>query len=179
MNKRLDVPRYFLFVEAEIESFHEQSLGRWKFQLQSGDGAYRFEATDWEPNISLDRLEVLTVIRGLEELDQPAAVTVVSDSDYLNHGFDFGLREWRENDWKWERFGDFVPIANADLWRRLDRARDYHHVRCRRRLARALTGSCEPARIPPIQVAGRRTALRPVQRWFRNLSRIAASIVPI
>lgn len=179
MNRRHEVPRFFLFVEAEIESFHERSLGRWRFQLQSGDGVYRFEATDWEPQISLERLEVLTAIRGLEELEQRSAVTVVSDSDYLNHGFDFGLREWRENDWKWERFGDFVPIANADLWQRLDRACDYHQVRCRRGLPQALTASSTQPRIALPPSVSQRPTLRPVQCWFRNISRIAASIVPI
>lgn len=179
MNRRLDVPRFLLVVEAEIEAFHDQSLGRWRFDLQSCDGAYRFEATDWEPGISLERLVVLTIIRGLEELEQPAAVTVVTDSDYVHHAFDFGLREWRQNDWKWERFGEWVPIANDDLWRRLNRACEYHQVQCRRGLGLVRANQPSKSEVKPVTLHRVQPRPRSMQRWIRQLSRIASSIVPV
>jgi hypothetical protein len=73
----------------------------------------------------------LAVVRGLEAIPQPARVTLVTASHYVSRGLRFGLSEWRENGWQWERFGEFSPITNADLWQRLDRALQIHQVQCR------------------------------------------------
>ena len=45
-------------------------------------------------------------------------------------GLQFGLREWRENDWQWERYGRMAPVKDRDLWRRLDRLVEIHSVAC-------------------------------------------------
>jgi ribonuclease HI len=185
MIKLADFPQYLLFAESELESFQGQMLGRWRFVLQGVESAFRFDATDWEPAISLDRLDLLTIIRGLEELDQPSRVTIVTASKYVAHGFGFGLREWRLNDWKWERFGDMVSISNDDLWRRLDRASQFHQVSCRngqigRRDFEAplavAEGTSVRSAVGPREIRLRR---RPARRWFRQLSRIASSIISI
>jgi hypothetical protein len=47
------------------------------------------------------------------------------------HGLRFGLAEWRENDWQWERFGEMERVKNWDLWQRIDHALRFHHVECR------------------------------------------------
>ena len=70
-------------------------------------------------------------VRGLEALEQPSRVTVVTPSRYVSRGFLFGLEEWRENGWRWERFGEMTAIKNRDLWQRIDRAMQYHQVECR------------------------------------------------
>jgi ribonuclease HI len=165
-------------VEAEIECFHGDALGHWRFDLQSTDGKFQFSASDWEPNIGLQRLELLTAIRGLEELDQPSSVTIVTDSDYLHHGFDFGLREWRQNHWTWERFGEFVPISNDDLWRRLDRSSEPHRVQCRRSCL-VSNDSRRTLSTPIIPSEQRRQSPGRFQRWIRQLSRVASSVVPV
>ena len=185
MIKLAEIPQYLLIAESELESFQGQTLGRWRFILESSDNAFRFDATDWEPGVTLERLELLTVIRGLEELDQSSHVTILTESKYVRHGFGFGLREWRQNNWRWERFGDLVPISNDDLWRRLDRASQFHQVHCRQRqrgdsfpesaFFRPLSTkrpTMEECRMP-------RPKVSPARRWLRNLSRIASSIIPI
>jgi hypothetical protein len=58
-------------------------------------------------------------------------VTLITDQRYVIRGMRYGLEEWREQDWKWQRFGDLVEINHADLWRRLDRALSFHQVQCR------------------------------------------------
>jgi ribonuclease HI len=109
------------------------SSGQWQFALRSLDGTQRFEAHDAEPDLSVERLDLLTVVRALESLDQPSRVTLVDCSDYVWTGVRYGLLEWRGNDWRWEFFGQMVPVKNADLWQRLDRALQFHDVECRRR----------------------------------------------
>ena len=89
------------------------------------------EAADDEPESDPARLELLAVVRGLEALDQPSRVTLVTPSRYVTRGLRFGLDEWRENGWQWERFGEMQRVKNCDLWQRIDRAMRYHRIDCR------------------------------------------------
>ena len=88
-------------------------------------------ATDCEPIACRERLELLALVRGLEAIDQPARVTLVTNSRYVNRGLKHGLAEWRADDWQWERFGQLVPVRDHDLWRRVDRALQFHELDCR------------------------------------------------
>lgn len=117
-------PHFLLFSETRTRN-HQ---GEWKIALQAADGSATFEITDREPEIQGERLELLSVIRGLESLSQPSRVTLVTTSRYVARGIAYGLDEWRRTDWTWERFGEMAPVKNADLWRRLDRAMGIHQV---------------------------------------------------
>jgi len=110
-----------------------QGSGQWQFVLRSKDGTQRFAAEDAEPDLPSERLDLLTVVRALESLDQPSRVTLVECSDYVWKGVRYGLPEWRSNGWRWEFFGQMVPVKNWDLWQRLDRALRFHDVECKRR----------------------------------------------
>ena len=100
--------------------------------LESIDGTKRLEATDDEPDLRRDRLELLAVVRGLEALDQPSKVTLITPSRYVFRGFRLGLSDWRTNNWRWERFGRMTFVRHGDLWRRIDQAMKFHTVECRR-----------------------------------------------
>jgi ribonuclease HI len=78
-----------------------------------------------------ERAALLAVVRGLEALEQPSRVTLVTTSRYVARGLQFGLSEWRETDYCWEHFGSVQPIRNADLWRRVDHAMQFHQISCR------------------------------------------------
>lgn len=121
-------PHYLLLTEANSHD----STGKWRFVVQSLDSAEQVEVADVETDLCGDRLDLLTVIRGLESLDQPSRVTLVTSSRFVKQGIDEGLSEWRDNDWTWERFGERVPVKHFDLWRRLDHALSIHQVQCRR-----------------------------------------------
>jgi len=108
-----------------------QNESEWHFLLQSIDGEGCVQASDIEPEVRGERLELLSVVRGLEALDQPSRVTLLTPSRYVQRGFRFGMREWKSSQWRWERFGKMVPVKNGDLWRRVDRALEYHKVECR------------------------------------------------
>ena len=123
------IPHFQLFSRID----RTPGSGRWKFVLRTQDGTQRFEADDAEPDFSGERLDLLTVVRALESLDQPSRVTLVECSDYIWKGVRYGLPEWRTNGWRWEFFGQMVPVKNSDLWQRLDRALRFHDVECQRR----------------------------------------------
>lgn len=126
-------PRFLLFSEAHPAPGPSSAMrrGRWRFVLESLDGAEQLEAADEEPGDFGQRLELLAVVRGLEALDQPSRVTLVTASSYVSRGLRHGLAKWRENDWMWERFGKMTPVKDSDLWRRIDQALQYHQVECR------------------------------------------------
>ena len=121
-------PHYLLFSEA---SRNRSADHTWRFVLQSVGSQRRFSATDTEPSETCyERLELLAVVRGLEALDRPARVTLVTKSRYVSRGIKQGLSEWRASDWQWERFGRVVPVRDHDLWRRVDRALRFHRIDC-------------------------------------------------
>lgn len=123
-------PHYLLFSETSGPASDESS-GRWRFVLQSLDGQSHFEADDVEDETCADRLELLALIRGLEALDQPSQVTVITRRQAISSGLRFGLESWRENDWQWERYGQMTAVKNQDLWKRVDQAMQIHRIQCR------------------------------------------------
>ena len=127
----MERPHYLLFAEANVEEHLRVGAGRWRFALESLDGASRIEADDVDDDARLDRLNLLAVVRGLEALEGPSRVTLLTMSWYVRRGFSEGLELWRQNNWRWETFGQMTSVTNEDLWRRVDRALQFHIVQCR------------------------------------------------
>jgi ribonuclease HI len=125
-------PHFLLFSSARhTRPPHEANAGQWHFVIRAMDGTTTLEAEDAESEVSRDRLELLAIVRGLEALEGPSSVTIITSSRYIQRGLLHGLVNWRENGWQWERFGQLTPVKNADLWRRIDHAMRFHAVRCR------------------------------------------------
>jgi ribonuclease HI len=120
-------PHFLLYAEATRRG---HGRPRWKFVLQSLAGDEQLAAADTEPEARPSRLELLAVVRGLEALDQPSRVTLLTRSRYISRGLRRELNHWRDHGWRWERFGQFVPIRDHDLWQRVDRALQFHQVEC-------------------------------------------------
>jgi ribonuclease HI len=119
-------PHYLLYAEATAEG----GRPRWKFMLRSLGSEDCFTTADEEPNGNKSRIELLAVVRGLEALDGPSRVTLVTRSRYVARGIRRELNHWREKRWHWERFGRVVPIRDHDLWQRVDRALQFHEIEC-------------------------------------------------
>jgi ribonuclease HI len=120
-------PHFLLFSTADASS---ASSTRWQFVLESLDGSRRMAAGDEEPGSPGERAELLAVVRGLEALDQPSRVTLVTRSRYVSRGIVRCIEEWRAANWMWDRFGRVEPIRDHDLWQRVDRAMSFHEVHC-------------------------------------------------
>lgn len=106
------------------------SDGQWHFELRSTAGEVLLSAADREAETIGPRLELLAAVRGLEALDAPSNVTLLTASRYVRRGIVYGLDHWRQTGWTWEWFGQMVPVRDHDLWRRVDRAMGYHTVNC-------------------------------------------------
>src|SRR5690606_12621830 len=69
---------------------------------------------------------------------------LVTTSRYVSRGLKYGLSNWRESDYQWERFGIQKPIRNADLWQRVDQALKFHGVTCRLIQANSASAESQP-----------------------------------
>src|SRR3954464_3572818 len=154
---------YLLYTETAHTSEHESP--RWKFVLQSVGNNDRLIADDTDAESNHNRLELLAVVRGLEAIDRPARVTLVTRSRYVSRGIRRQLNQWREQNFQWERFGKLVPIRDHDLWRRIDRALEFHRVDCcawnhNSRSERASTPARSAAATPNTLIAAALATLR-------------------
>ncbi len=134
-------PHFVLFSEstaaspphgsADAARLPDESARYWHFVLRTEEGSVALDVRDEEADASNERLVLLAVVRGLEALPEPSRVTLVTTSGWIRRSLRFGLDNWRDHQWQWERFGKMTPIKNADLWRRVDRALQFHEVDCR------------------------------------------------
>ena len=73
-----------------------------------------------------NRMELMAVIAGLEALNRPCEVELYSDSKYVVDAFNqHWIDGWLKKGWK---RGKNEPVKNVDLWKRLLKAKEPHHV---------------------------------------------------
>ncbi|MBN2024855.1 MAG: hypothetical protein JW809_18900 [Pirellulales bacterium] len=170
------LPHYRLYSEC----VSGEEPGRWRFVLREADGRQRLVASDVEPGVHGQRLELLSAVRGLEALDRPCRVTLITPSIYVREGIRYGLEDWKTNDWRWESFGRMVPVKNGDLWRRVDQAMQFHRVEC-------VTWRLDPAHPTLVATSAhvfrrlreplwRRWRYRLFRLWVRSRRRVTAGL---
>jgi ribonuclease HI len=104
------------------------TLFGWRFLLEAPEPRVHFEAEEEETSPSLERAELLAVVRGLEAIDQPSSVSLYSSSRFVLAGLRHGILEWRSTNWHWEWYGKWAPVAHQDLWRRVETALRFHDL---------------------------------------------------
>ncbi len=73
-----------------------------------------------------NRMELMAVIVGLEALNRPCEVEIVSDSKYVTDAFNkHWVDAWLKNNW---RNSQKKPVLNDDLWKRLLAVKAKHQV---------------------------------------------------
>ena len=88
---------------------------------------YEREYSEGFRDTTNNRMELMGVIRGLEELKKPCIVEVISDSKYVVDAFNRGWVEaWIRNQWKG---AGNKPVKNIDLWKRLIEVKKPHEAR--------------------------------------------------
>jgi ribonuclease HI len=97
--------------------------GGWGAILISG--AHRKELSGGEAGTTNNRMELLAAISALEALKAPSRVELHTDSKYVQDGIGKWIHGWKKNGWK---TAARTPVKNAELWQRLDAARNRHEV---------------------------------------------------
>ena len=84
------------------------------------------ELSGGEAQTTNNRMELMGAIHGLEALNQPCAVELYTDSQYLSKAINEGwLQNWKKKGWK---TSGKEPVKNKDLWTRLLSALEPHKV---------------------------------------------------
>ena len=97
--------------------------GGWAAVLRYGTAEK--ELSGGEKDTTNNRMELTAVIRALEALKEPCAVTVYTDSQYISRAMTEG---WLAK-WKAAGFTKKGGLKNAELWRALDGLLQRHEVR--------------------------------------------------
>lgn len=100
--------------------------GGWAYILKHPESGVEKEASGGEPSTTNNRMELMSVIKGLTALDRPCRVDLYSDSQYVVKGLREWMDEWKKKGWK---RGRNDPVKNAELWKQLDELRTEHELR--------------------------------------------------
>lgn len=88
--------------------------------------AHEKELAEGFLNVTNNQMELMAVIVGLEAINKPANVTVISDSKYVVDAFNNNWIEgWIKRGWK---TAGKSTVKNVDLWQRLLKAKEPHDV---------------------------------------------------
>lgn len=97
--------------------------GGWAAVLQYGDQSR--EISGGEADTTNNRMELMAAIRALEALSRPSAVTLFTDSQYVQKGMTKWLADWKAKGWRTKAK---TPVLNQDLWQRLEAAAESHDI---------------------------------------------------
>lgn len=100
--------------------------GGWAYILAHPSSGKRREASGGEPDTTNNRMELIAVIEGLRAITRASLVDIYSDSQYVLHGLEEWLDQWKARGW---RTAAKKPVKNEDLWRTLDELRAQHTLR--------------------------------------------------
>lgn len=98
----------------------ESDKAAWAYRIELPERAVTGSAGEW--GASNNRMEIMAFLRALEELDQlgqaAKPIQFVLDSRYVLNAITQGwLAGWKRRGWK----RSAGPLANAELWREVDR----------------------------------------------------------
>jgi ribonuclease HI len=97
--------------------------GGWGVVLRYGQHERRLYGG--EQGTTNNRMELLAVIRGLQQLKRSSRVMVTTDSQYVKNGITQWIHSWKRNGWK---TAGRKAVKNADLWQLLDSEASRHEV---------------------------------------------------
>ena len=83
------------------------------------------ELYGYEPETTNNRMELMAIIQALEALKRPCRVRAITDSQYVMKGVTEWMAGWKKRGW---RTASRKPVANRDLWERLDAAIQRHEI---------------------------------------------------
>ncbi len=97
--------------------------GGWGVVLESGP--HQKTLKGYEAETTNNRMELMAAIMALRTLNKPCCVALWTDSQYVRQGITQWIHNWIKRGWK---TASKQPVKNADLWRRLDAAREKHTI---------------------------------------------------
>jgi ribonuclease HI len=103
--------------------------GGWAFILVHPATGKSRDSSGAEPETTNNRMELMGVIEGLTSLKRPCQVELVTDSQYVAKGISEWLPNWKRRGWQRKEKGQLKPVANVDLWQKIDALLSVHNIR--------------------------------------------------
>ncbi len=97
--------------------------GAWACVVQHGNQWWQRAMA--VPCTTNNRMEIEAAIHALKVLNQPCAVRLHTDSDYLRQGITKWIHGWRKKGWM---TSTREPVKNRELWVELDERARVHRV---------------------------------------------------
>jgi len=97
--------------------------GGWGVWLRYG--SHEKELCGGEAHSTNQRMELQAAIEALKALKKPSEITIYSDSKYVIQGITEWVDGWKKRGWK---NSAKKPVANQDLWEKLDVLNQHHRV---------------------------------------------------
>ncbi|CAL4321364.1 Ribonuclease HI [Buchnera aphidicola (Eriosoma lanigerum)] len=72
-----------------------------------------------------NRMELMGVIKGIEQIKESCSITIITDSQYVKKGVSIWLDNWKKKNWKTVKN---KTIKNIDLWINLNKILKFHFV---------------------------------------------------
>ena len=114
---------------AEVEIFSDGACfgnpgpGGWAAILHHPATGKEIKISGAEVSTTNNRMEMIAVIRALEQLKKPCRVRLVCDSQYVIKGLREWLDSWQRRNWRSSGGG---AVKNRDLWERLASLKSTH-----------------------------------------------------
>lgn len=121
-------PEIHLFTDGACSG--NPGKGGWAYLLRAVATGSEHTDSGAEASTTNNRMELLSVIRGLDSLEEPSRVRLVTDSQYVAKGIAEWMPGWKANGWRRKVGRRFEPVANLELWQELDRLIAPHSVKC-------------------------------------------------
>ena len=102
--------------------------GGWAYVLRHPASGHEKEAAGGDAATTNNKMELQAVIEGLEALNQPAVVEVVTDSSYVAKGAREWMPGWKKNGWRRREGKQWKPVKNVEQWQVLDELLEEHEV---------------------------------------------------
>jgi ribonuclease HI len=127
-----DIPVVELYTDGACSG--NPGPGGWAFILRHLSSGKEMEESGAERETTNNKMELSAVIYGLEKLKKRCQVELFTDSQYVGKGLSEWMPKWKANGWRRKEGKTFKPVANEELWKRLDaliakHKVTFHHVR--------------------------------------------------
>jgi ribonuclease HI len=122
-----NAPEVLLFTDGACSG--NPGPGGWAYILRHVKSGKSKEAFGGERETTNNRMELQAVIEGLSALKRPTHLELFTDSEYVRKGLSEWMAGWKRNGWQRREKGKLKPVANAELWQRLDELTAQHQIK--------------------------------------------------
>ena len=120
------LPEVILFTDGACSG--NPGPGGWAFLLRHPGSGKELVKSGGEPQTTNNRMELTAVIQGLAALKRRSKVELFTDSVYVGKGLSEWMPKWKKNGWRRKEGDRWKPIANEELWRKLDELAAQHEI---------------------------------------------------